>query len=100
MKTLSEQTRIAEVHKEMCSHIRNRVKVAGIKSRVSIREACGVRYIQVSIVDFAVKFTDEQQRLIREIAKVNGLTWNRGGEIIVDQMTNPDTFQFVFSASQ
>jgi hypothetical protein len=42
-----------------------------------------------------VEFTEEEQREIRLIAKVNGLTHAQGLEIDIDQMTDPmqHTFQ-------
>lgn len=85
-------------YKEMTTHIRHRIKVAGIAARVRMFEACQVQYIQVFSTDYAVKFTDDQQRVIRDIAKVNGLTWVRGLEIKIEQMTNPDLFEFVYLA--
>jgi hypothetical protein len=87
-------------HKEMAAHIRKRIKVAGIKARVQMREACGDQYIQVFGVTFDAEFTDQEQREIRQIAKTNGLTLAQGMEIDVEQMTNSKTFEFVFHGSK
>ena len=74
------------------THIRNRVKAAGIVARV--RVAPGGGCIQVFAPAFGVKFTEEEQRQIRLIGKCNGFTWVRGMEIDIEQMTNPDSFNF------
>lgn len=83
-------------HKDMTKHIRTRIGVADIKARVRMYVACGTRYIQVFGSTHDAEFTEDQQRKIRMIAKVNGLTWVRGMEIDIEQMTDPRHFDFVF----
>jgi len=83
--------------KEMAAHIRGRIKAAGINARVRMIESCGSKYIQVNAPTFDARFTDEQQRTIRTIAKVNHLTMVRGGEIDIERMTNPASFDFQFN---
>ena len=68
-------------HKQMTAHIRNRIKVAGIKARVRLYAACGVRWIQVAGATSDQQFTAEEQRVINRIAKGNHLTGARGLEI-------------------
>lgn len=82
-------------HKEITAHIRGRIKHAGIKARVRLYEACGSRFIQIAGITPDAEFTDEQQREIRIIAQVNGLTLSRGMPIDIEQMTNPKQFDFV-----
>ena len=45
-----------------------------------------------------LQFSEADQREIRHIAKCNGLTWVRGLEIDVEQMTNPQSFHFYLPA--
>jgi hypothetical protein len=78
------------------AHIRSRIKHAGIKARV--RVAPGGGSIQVNAPSYEAVFSDEEQRKIRLIAKVNGFTWVRGMEIVLEQMTNPSNFNFYKSA--
>ena len=85
-------------HKEMTAHIRNRIKVAGIKARVRMQDCCGSKVLQVNAPAYGVEFTNEQQQTIRHIAKCNGLTWVRGAEIDVERMTNPHDFNFYMGA--
>lgn len=74
------------------AHIRRRIKHSGIKANVRVAPGGGA--IQVYTHSFDIVFTEDQQREIRSIAKINGFTWVRGMEIIVDQMTNPQQFNF------
>ena len=85
-------------HKEMTAHLRKRIKVAGIKARVDMSEACGVKYIRVFVPAHDVTFTDAEQREIRFIAKCNKLTRARGEEIDVERMTDPMSMHFEFHA--
>jgi hypothetical protein len=85
-------------HKEMTAHIRNRIKVVGVKAKVKMAEPqIGDRQIRVACPAYDRPFTDGEQRQIRFIAKVNGLTWVRGLEINVEQMTNPQEMVFYFN---
>lgn len=83
-------------HKDMTKHLRNRIAKSGIKARVRLQESCGVKWIQVAVPAFDISFTENEQRTIRTIAQVNGLTLAQGMEIDVEQMTNPRQFDFVF----
>lgn len=74
------------------AHIRNRISAAGIKARVRI--APGGGSLQVLAPAYGVVFSEEDQRQIRLIAKCNRLTWVRGMEINIEQMTNPQSFSF------
>lgn len=85
-------------HKEMTASIRKRIKVAGIKARVDMAEACGVKYIRVFVPKFDATFTDDEQRKIRFIAKLNRLTRARRSEIDVERMTDPQSMHFEFHA--
>lgn len=81
-------------HKELTAHIRNRIKVAGIKARVCMQESCGNKVIVVYGTAYEINFTEEEQRTIRLIAKTNRLTWVRGMEIDIERMTDPKCFKF------
>lgn len=83
-------------HKEMTSHIRKRVAASGIKARVMMRKYCGVRGISVVVPAYEIQFTESEQRKIRLIAKVNGLTRARGMEIDIERMTDPAQVNFEF----
>ena len=83
-------------HKEMTSHIRTRVAASGIKARVMMRNYCGVRGIAVVVPAYEIQFTESEQRGIRLIAKVNGLTRARGMEIDIERMTDPSQVNFEF----
>lgn len=74
--------------KEMTAHLRKRIRVAGIQARVSFYESCGSMCIKVTPASVAARFSDEQQRMIRLIAQVNGLTKARGLAIDLDRMTD------------
>ena len=85
-------------HKEMTANIRKRLKVEGVKARVDMIEACGVKCIRVFVPAFDATFTDEEQRKIRFIAKLNRLTRARRSEIDVERMTDPKSMHFEFHA--
>ena len=86
-------------HKEMTAHIRNRIKAAGIKAKCKMQEYCGCVVISVDVPAYEVSFNEAEQREIRLIAKVNRLTFVRGMEIQLDQMTNPKQFKFHMGAA-
>ena len=90
------KTECALTHKEMTSHIRARVAASGIKARVMMRNYCGVRGIAVVVPAYEIEFTESEQREIRLIAKVNGLTHARGMEIDIERMTHPMQHNFEF----
>lgn len=77
---------------DWAAHIRHRIKHEGIKARVRI--APSRESIQVFVPSPALEFTPAEQRIIRLIAQVNGFTWVRGLPIDIDQMTNPQDFNF------
>ena len=76
--------------KEMTKHIRTCIKRHGIKARVRMFQDS----IQVFVPEYGIEFTEQEQREIRQIAKSNELTWVRGLEIVIEQMTNPHDFNF------
>lgn len=78
--------------KQMTAHLRGRISHEGIKARV--RMAPGGGSIQVFPVAYDISFTEDEQRTIRFIAKVNKLTLVRGMEIQVEQMTDPSGMEF------
>lgn len=81
----------------MTKHVRNRLKVAGIKASVTMSKSCGVQWIKVDPISYGIEFTKEEQSKIVLIAKVNGLTLSRGMEII-DNGTGANGFNFVLPA--
>lgn len=81
-------------HRELTQHIRGRIKAAGIKARVNMDVCCGSKKIIVYVTEPRAVFTDEEQRTIRLIAQCNRLTWVRGMQIDIEQMTNPQQFNF------
>lgn len=84
-------------HKEMTKHIRKRIKIAGIQANVRMQNGAeNTRIIQVNTTEYGKEFLPNEQREIRHIAKCNNLTWVRGMEIDVEQMTNPDVFNFYY----
>jgi hypothetical protein len=85
-------------HKEITKHIRTRVAASGIKARVMMRNYCGVREIAVVTPAYEIEFTESEQREIRLIAKVNGLTHARRSEIDLGRMTDPMQHNFEFHA--
>ena len=64
-------------HKELTSHIRNRIKAAGIKARVKMNADCGTKYITVVTPSFDARFTSEEIKTICTIAQCNKLTYVR-----------------------
>ena len=80
--------------KETAKQIRSRIKIAGIKASVRMITPTGCQVIQVSVPAYDIEFNADEQRRIRLIAKVNGLTWVQGMEIDIDQNTNPSDFNF------
>ena len=78
--------------KQLAAHIRSRIKAAGIKARVCVAQGGG--FVQVFAPACDVTFTEDEQREIRIIGKVNGCTWVQGMEICIEQMTNPYDFRF------
>lgn len=86
-------------HKELTAHIRKRIKVAGIKALCEMQVSCGHKVIAISVPKYDVSFTDDEQRKIRHIAKCNRLTWVRGMEIDIEQMTDPQAFKFYADAA-
>ena len=80
------------INAQLAAHIRGRGKASGLKARVRI--APGGGSLQVFTPVHGMKFSEKAQREIRLIAKCNGLSWVRGLEIDIEQMTNPYDFQF------
>jgi hypothetical protein len=74
-------------HKEMAAHIRARLKASGIKARVNMNTACGIRYIYIDVPEYEVSFSEAEQREALIIASANRLTLANGGEIDINQMT-------------
>lgn len=81
--------------KEMAAHIRDLIKKENIKARVRIT-APYINSIQVFTRKYEDNFSAHEQRIIRNIAKCNGLTLVRGMPINVEQMTDPKHFEFYF----
>lgn len=81
-------------HKELTAHLRDRIKKAGIKACCSLQTYCGEQVIRVSVPKYDAQFTEDEQRTIRTIAQVNGLTFARGSAIDLDRMTNSQEFVF------
>ncbi|QYN17495.1 hypothetical protein [Amycolatopsis sp. DSM 110486] len=84
---------------EMAKHFRGRLKHHKIKAH------CRVMFggtldgaIRITAPAYEVTFTEDEQRTIRTIAKVNGMTWVRGMPIDVEQMTDPQEMFFFMSA--
>ena len=84
-------------HKEMTAHIRNRIKVAGIKARVCMQTACGDKIIRIDAIRYKLAFTHEEQRTIRQIAVSNDLTYVMGLEIDIERMTDPYDFSLRYN---
>lgn len=90
MKTLNH-------HTEMTAHLRRKIAAEGIKARV--RKWNNNGGIQVFTVAHNIEFTEAEQRYIRNLAKVNGLTSVRGLEIDVERMTDQHGMVFFTSRS-
>lgn len=89
MKTLSH-------HTDMTAHLRKLIAKEGIKARVRKTPGCKVS-IQVFPVAYGLEFAEAEQRFIRTLAKVNGLTLVRGLEIDVERMTDGHGMSFHIS---
>ena len=85
-------------HKDITGHIRSRVKIAGIKARVTMSDACGQPVVHVFTIGPDVSFTEAEQREIRHIAKCCKLTKAKGLEIDVERMTDPHGMRFEYHA--
>jgi tellurite resistance protein len=81
-------------HKELTAHFRNRLKAAGIKARCKMLTYCGERVIRIGVPTSDGRFTDDEQRVIRTIAQVNGLTLVQGMAIDVERMTDTQEATF------
>lgn len=86
-------------HKEMAAHLRSRIKHEGIKARVYMLEFCGCHVIAVDPPSFGAEFSEDEQRKVRMMAVINGLTLSEGMPIDVEQMTNYKGFRFYFQVS-
>lgn len=64
---------MSETHARLTKHFRNRLKAAGIKARCKGYVSCGTKFIQIDVPTFEARFTEDEQRVILTIAKVNGL---------------------------
>ena len=82
--------------KQMTAHLRNRIKVAGVKARVRFWPD---GQIQVFAPAYGVEFSEDEQRAVRHIAVCNRLTLIRAQPINVEQMTNPTEFSFYLGAA-
>jgi len=80
--------------RQFTAHMRNRIKVAGIKAHVRGQVICGDERVYVSSVAYDIAFTEDEQRTIRSIAVANGCTLVQGMPIVIEQMTNPHDFFF------
>ncbi len=81
---------------ETAKHFRNRLRHEGINAKCKCYTSCGVQWIQVNVPSFDAEFSEEQQRTIRLIAKVNKLTRARGMEIDLEQMTDSKVATFAY----
>jgi hypothetical protein len=68
-------------HKEMTSHIRNRLKASKIPARVRLYTACSTNYIHIFGVKSDSVWTSKQAQEINLIAAVNNLTGARRSNI-------------------
>ena len=98
IKKMKTQAAPKMTYKEVTKHIRNRIAASGINARVLMKRYCGSETIHIVTPGegFEIKFTESEQREIRLIAKLNGLTLTYGMEIDIERMTNPDQFVFEF----
>ena len=87
-------------YSEMTKHIRNRIKVAGIKAGVrKFDQGSTKANIQVYTRSVEQEFTSDEIEQIARIAQVNGLTLVRGGEIdpmFLRQLTGRQQWNFEF----
>lgn len=91
-----EDMPINNFEKEMTKHIRTVLSVEGITARVRLIPG-GKKGMQVFPTSYEAKFSEEEQKKIRTIAKANHLTLVRGIEIVIDRMTDPNGMEFYFS---
>lgn len=68
-------------HKEATTHIRGRIKAAGIKARCSKYTACGINYVCISTAEYGQAFTEEEQSTLLTICQVSNLTGARGAQL-------------------
>ena len=85
-----------DILKEMTAHIRDRIKAVGIKAKVRKWDETPTMggFIQINVPAYEAEFSEHEQRAIRNIAAVNGLTLVRGQPIDVERMTDPKTMSF------
>lgn len=72
--------------KATAASIRATLKAAGIKAKVRMTPGCS-QSIQVNVPTFEARFTEDEQRAIREAAIALGLTHVRGLQIRPDLPT-------------
>jgi hypothetical protein len=82
-------------HRDLTAQVRSEIKNAGIKAGVRLYKSCGSNWVQVNVPAYEIDFTEDEQRMIRTIAKSLGLTLARGMEIDPEQMTGPKSLNFV-----
>ena len=80
-------------NKHLAKHFRHLLKREGIKARCRCLPNSKTA-IQVFTIAHDVKFSEDEQRMIRFMAKCNKLTLTRGLEIDVDRMTDPNGMEF------
>jgi len=61
-------------HKEMTSHIRGRIKAAGITAKCSMYTSCGQPMVRVCVPTYDARFNRDEIHAIALIAKSNRLT--------------------------
>ena len=66
--------------KEITAHIRNRIKAAGIKARVSMTPGSGVS-IRIDVPKYGMTFSNDETLKIYHIAEVNKLTGAQSSDI-------------------
>ena len=82
-------------HKEMTSHIRNRLAAAGIKAKCKMQDYCGHKIIAIDAPAFGVDFTETEQTAMFNIVTANRLTHIRGLEVVNNgTMTHGGKFEF------
>lgn len=74
-------------HKEATTHVRGRIKAAGIKARCSKYTACGINYVCISTAKYEQSFTEEEQQALVLICQVNKLTGARGAQLQGHEIT-------------
>lgn len=72
--------------KQVAASLRATLKTAGVRARVRMTPGTSDS-VQVNVPTFDARFTDEEQRAIRQAAVELGLTHVRGLSIRVDQAT-------------